>query len=75
VRKTKRKGLRAAKDGLRAQRLERFNTQRKKYEEMEIKRETRVRRREKYPRARSSRSPMRACSSRPLRAKAILPHS
>ena len=37
MRKTKRKGLRAAKDGLRAQRLERFNLQRKKYEEMEIK--------------------------------------
>ena len=37
MRKTKRKGLRAAKDGLRAQRLERFNAQRKKYEEMEIK--------------------------------------
>ena len=37
MRKTKRKGLRAAKDGLRAQCLERFNTQRKKYEEMEIK--------------------------------------
>ena len=37
MRKTKRKGLRAAKDGLRAQRLERFNSQRKKYEEMDIK--------------------------------------
>ena len=37
MRKTKRKGLRAAKDGLRAQQLERFNSQRKKYEEMEIK--------------------------------------
>ena len=35
--KTKRKDVRVAKDGLRAQRLERFNSQRNKYEEMEIK--------------------------------------
>ena len=35
IRKTKRKGLRVAKDGLRAQRLERFREQRKKYAELE----------------------------------------